>query len=78
MVEMGEQQRVRESRMFLQVATAAQFVATVEAITSRTVRAFASAIDPDRGVVKENFIFEPDQHGDGTGPPTCQPHEAAK
>ena len=69
MVEMGEQQRVRESRMFLQVATAEQFVATVEAITGRTVRAFASATDPDRGVVMENFIFAPDQHRDGTGPP---------
>jgi uncharacterized protein YbcI len=60
MVEMGEQQRVREARMFLQVATADQFVATVETITGRTVRAFASATDPDKGVVMENFIFEPE------------------
>ena len=45
MVEMGEQQRVRESRLFLQVATADQSVATVETITGRTVRAFASATD---------------------------------
>ena len=60
MVAMGEQQRVRESRMFLQVATAAQFIETVETITGRTVRAFASATDPDQGVVMENFIFEPD------------------
>src|SRR3982750_3436111 len=43
MVERGEQQRVRESRMFLQVATADEFIATVEAITGRSVRAFASA-----------------------------------
>lgn len=64
MVEMGEQQRVREARMFLQVATADQFVATVETITGRKVRAFASATDPDKGVVMENFIFEPDgRHG---------------
>jgi uncharacterized protein YbcI len=70
MVEMGEQQRVRESRMFLQVATAEQFIATVENITGRTVRAFASATDPDRGVVMENFVFEPDQHRDGHEPPT--------
>jgi uncharacterized protein YbcI len=60
MVEMGEQQRVREARMFLQVATADQFIATVETITGRTVRAFASATDPDKGVVMENFIFEPE------------------
>ena len=68
MVEMGEQQRVRESRMFLQVATADQFIATVEAITGRTVRAFASATDPDRGVVMENFIFEPQGGRDGRTP----------
>jgi uncharacterized protein YbcI len=68
MVEMGEQQRVREARMFLQVATADQFVATVETITGRTVRAFASATDPDKGVVMENFIFEPEARHDGRTP----------
>ena len=68
MVEMGEQQRVRESRMFFQVATADTFIAAVERITGRTVRAFASATDPDRGVVMENFVFAPEPHRDG-GPP---------
>ena len=70
MVDMGEQQRVRETRMFFQVATAAQFIETVETITGRTVRAFASASDPDRSVVMENFVFEPDQRGDGRPPAT--------
>jgi uncharacterized protein YbcI len=70
MVDMGEQQRVRESRMFFQVATAAQFIETVETITGRTVRAFASATDPDRSVVMENFIFEPENRRDGRPPPT--------
>jgi uncharacterized protein YbcI len=65
MVEMGEQQRVRESRMFLQVATANQFIAAVEEITGRKVRAFASATDPDQGVVMENFVLEPDPRRDG-------------
>ena len=68
MVEMGEQQRVRESRMFFQVATADTFIAAVEKITGRTVRAFASATDPDRGVVMENFVFAPEPHRVG-GPP---------
>lgn len=68
MVDMGEQQRVRETRMFFQVATADQFVAAVEAITGRTVRAFASAIDPDPGVVMENFVFEPEHGRDGHTP----------
>jgi uncharacterized protein YbcI len=71
MVDMGEQQRVRESRMFMQVATAAQFIETVERITGRTVRAFASATDPDRGVVMETFVFEPERR-DG-GPPSTSP-----
>jgi hypothetical protein len=74
MVEMGEQQRVCESRMFLQVATADQFIAAVETLTGRTVHAFASASDPDPGVVMEIFTFEPDHRRDGrppaaTGPP---------
>jgi uncharacterized protein YbcI len=69
MVEMGEQQRVREGRMSFQVATADRFVAEVERITGRTVRAFASATDPDDGVVIENFIFEPERQRDG-GPPS--------
>ena len=72
MVEMGEQQRVREARMFLQVATADQFIGAIEQLTGRTVRAFASATDPDNGVVMENFVFEPDPRMDGnrnSGPP---------
>jgi uncharacterized protein YbcI len=59
MVAMGEQQRVREARMFMQVATADQFISAVEAIVLRKVRAFASSSDPDNGVVFEVFTFEP-------------------
>jgi uncharacterized protein YbcI len=69
MVEMGEDMRVGESRMFLQVASHDQFVAAVEALVSRKVRAFASAIDPAPGVVFEVFSFEPDDtHDDGSAP----------
>jgi uncharacterized protein YbcI len=62
MVEMGEQQRVREARMFLQVATADQFVAAVERITGRTVRAFASATDPDMGSSWRTSSSSPTAH----------------
>lgn len=66
MVEMGEHQRVRESRMFLQVASQDQFIHAVEELVSRKVRAFSSALDPGAGVVFEVFSFEPDDtHGDG-------------
>ena len=69
MVEMGEHQRVRESRMFLQVASQDEFIAAVEQLVSRKVRAFASAIDPGPGVVFEIFSFEPeDSQWDGARP----------
>jgi uncharacterized protein YbcI len=71
MVDMDEHQRVRESRMFFQVATADQFIAVVERITGRTVSAFASATDPEHGVVFENFVFEPERNRDG-GPPRAR------
>jgi uncharacterized protein YbcI len=69
MVEMGEQQRVRESRVALQAATSAQFIAAAESIVGRRVVAFASAIDADQGVVWEVFNFEPaGPQGDGVAP----------
>ena len=67
MVEMGEAQRVRESRMWFQVATSQRFIDAVEAIVARKVYAFSSATDPERGVVMEVFVFEPDASQDGSG-----------
>jgi len=63
LVAMGHQDRVRESRMSFQVATAADFVSAVEQIVYRKVRAFASAVDPDMNVVFETFYFEPSESG---------------
>ena len=66
MVQMGDQQRVRESRVALQAATADQFVMAIQTITQRNVTAFASAIDPDTGVVWEVFNLHPeDGRSDG-------------
>jgi len=59
MVEMGEHQRVRDTRTFFQVATADRFVTEVEAIVERKVRGFASAVDPAVEIVWEIFAFEP-------------------
>jgi uncharacterized protein YbcI len=68
LVEMGQQDRVREARMSFQVATEPDFVAAVEQILYRKVRAFASAVDPDTNVVFENFYFEPSEsRSDGDG-----------
>jgi uncharacterized protein YbcI len=59
LVALGEGARVRETRTAFQVATKDEFVAAVEQILYRKVHAFASAVDPDAGVVFENFTFEP-------------------
>jgi uncharacterized protein YbcI len=58
-VQMSDQQRVRDTRSYLQVATAAQFTHAVEQITGRTVRAFASASDPDHNTIFEVFDLDP-------------------
>src|SRR5215216_588788 len=51
LVRMGDHQRVSESRLAFQAATTDEFVAAVEQIVGRKVRAFASATD-----VKENIV----------------------
>jgi uncharacterized protein YbcI len=58
LVALGQQNSVRETRSAFQVATAAEFIATVEQIVYRKVRAFASAVDPDANTVFESFHFE--------------------
>jgi uncharacterized protein YbcI len=66
MIEMGDQARVRETRVAFQAATRDRFVEAVEKIVERPVVAFASAIDPDHDVVWEVFNFKPsDPHTDG-------------
>jgi uncharacterized protein YbcI len=66
MIQMGEDARVRDSRVSYQAATAEEFVAEVEAIVNRKVRAFGSAVDTGSNVVFENFAFEslPDTDGE--------------
>src|SRR4051812_35498266 len=70
MVELGQQLRVQESRLFLQNATADRMTAMIEGIVGRKVRAFGSACDPRTGTVMEIFTFERvgDGDGDGAGP----------
>ena len=66
MIETGDGQRVRESRVAFQAATAADFIAAVEAIVHRKIRGFGSAVDTEANIVFETFIFEPGEL-DGTG-----------
>jgi uncharacterized protein YbcI len=65
MVELGDEQRVREARGAMQAATAEKFVRVVEEVVQRKVTAFSSAVDPAKDVVWEIFNFEPLAHGDG-------------
>ena len=58
MAKLGEHQRLREVRMFFQHASEADFRASVERITGRSVRAFVSGIDTDQDVSSEVFYFE--------------------
>jgi uncharacterized protein YbcI len=69
LVEMGEHQRVRETRIAYQVATAQDFVAAIEEIFNRKVRAFSSGADVTEDVVFETFLFERDGAG-GNGRPS--------
>jgi uncharacterized protein YbcI len=59
LIQMGNEQGVRDSRTQLQAATAQLFIDVIEAQTGRRVRAFASAVDPGAAVVFEVFAFEP-------------------
>jgi uncharacterized protein YbcI len=60
LVEMGDHQRVGETRLAFQVATSEEFIGAVEQIVGRKVRAFASATDVVQNVVFENFVFDSD------------------
>ena len=58
MAEMGEDQRLRDTRTFFQHATEADFCAVIERLLKRKVRAFVSGIDTTRDVSAEVFYLE--------------------
>src|SRR4051812_30550921 len=61
LIEMGEHQRLRDTRMFFQYASLKEFCEPVERITGRKVRAFMSAIDTGAGgIVSELFMLHPE------------------
>lgn len=59
MAEVGDHQRLRETRMFFQHVCEADFRESVERITGRKVRAFVSGIDTNTDVSSEIFYLEP-------------------
>ena len=69
LVEMGEHQRLRETRMFFQYASVSEFCVPVERITGRKVRAFLSGTDTHvEGLSTEVFVLYPEGH---EGPSRC-------
>ena len=58
LVEMGEHQRLRDTRMYFQYATAEKFREIIERLTGRKVRAFISGLDPEADLCAEVFYLE--------------------
>ena len=59
LAEMGEHQRLRDTRLYFQHATKDAFIETIERLLNRKVRAFNSSIDTQNDVSVEVFHLEP-------------------
>lgn len=59
LADMGEHQRLRDTRLFFQHATEPQFCGMVERTLGRTVRGFVSGIDTKKDISSEVFYLEP-------------------
>lgn len=58
--EMGEHQRLRDTRMYFQAATKDRFLEIIERVTGRKVRAFISGLDAEADVCSEVFYLGED------------------
>lgn len=59
LAEMGEHQRLRDTRLYFQYATEERFQEVIERILGRKVRAFVSGTDTIKDVSAELFYLEP-------------------
>jgi uncharacterized protein YbcI len=59
LAEMGEHQRLRDTRLYFQYATEGEFCGAIERITKRKVRAFNSGTDTVKDVSSEVYYLEP-------------------
>jgi uncharacterized protein YbcI len=59
LAEMGEHQRLRDTRLYFQYATEADFRSVIEQVLGRKVRAFNSSTDTKTDVSVEVFHLEP-------------------
>lgn len=58
LAEMGEHQRLRDTRLYFQYATEGEFRGVVERVTGRKVRAFVSGMDTEQDLASEVFYLE--------------------
>ena len=64
LADMGEHERLRETRMFFQHATLPELCEPIERLTGRKVRAFTSGIDTEVGGLSiETFVLHPEGSG---------------
>jgi uncharacterized protein YbcI len=68
LAEMGEHQRLRDTRLYFQHATESQFREVIERLVGRRVRAFISGVDTSVDVSAEVFHLEGSNH-DGRSAP---------
>jgi uncharacterized protein YbcI len=59
LAEMGEHQRLRDTRLYFQHATGGEFRSIIERVLGRKVRAFNSAVDTETDLSVEVFHLEP-------------------
>ena len=63
LAEMGEHQRLRDTRLYFQAATADRFREIIERLTGRKVRAFISGLDAQVDICSEVFYLEDGHRG---------------
>jgi len=63
LVDLGEHQRLRDTRMFFQHASEERFREVVERVTGRRIDAFVSGIDAEKDVSAEVFYLVPGESG---------------
>jgi len=59
LAEMGEYQRLRDTRLFFQHASESEFREVIERLTGRHVHAFISGMDVHQDVASELFYLDP-------------------
>ncbi len=59
LADLGEHQRLRDTRTYFQHVTKPQFCEVIERVLGRSVRAFVSGLDTEVDVAAEIFYLEP-------------------